>query len=96
MYIIRTSYILGFPVGSDSKESGCNAGDPVQSLGREDPLEKGLATHSSLLAWRIPGTEEPGGLCTALGVAGSDTTEQLRHTRFTHPFMPSHRGKAAS
>ena len=34
----------------------------VQSLGLEDPLEKGLATHSSILAWRIPWTEEPGGL----------------------------------
>ena len=34
----------------------------VQSLGLEDPLEKGMATHSSILAWRIPGTEEPGGL----------------------------------
>ena len=32
----------------------------VQSLGGEDPLEKGMATHSSILAWRIPGTEEPG------------------------------------
>ena len=35
----------------------------VQSLGREDPLEKGLATHSSILAWRIPWTEEPGEPC---------------------------------
>ena len=34
----------------------------TQSLGREDPLEKGMATHSSILAWRIPWTEEPGGL----------------------------------
>ena len=34
----------------------------VQSLGRKDPLEKGMATHSSVLAWRIPWTEEPGGL----------------------------------
>ena len=34
----------------------------VQSLGREDPLEKGVATRSSILAWRIPWTEEPGGL----------------------------------
>ena len=33
----------------------------VQSLGREDPLETGMATHSSILAWRIPWTEEPGG-----------------------------------
>ena len=34
----------------------------VPSLGREDPLEKGMATHSSILAWRSPWTEEPGGL----------------------------------
>ena len=34
----------------------------VQSLGREDPLEKEMATHSRILAWRIPWTEEPGGL----------------------------------
>ena len=34
----------------------------VQSLGREDPLEKEMATHSSILAWKIPWTEEPGGL----------------------------------
>ena len=34
----------------------------VQPLGREDPLEKGMVTHSSLLAWRMPWTEEPGGL----------------------------------
>ena len=34
----------------------------VHSLGREDPLEKEMATHSSILAWRIPWTEEPGGL----------------------------------
>ena len=34
----------------------------VPSLGQEDPLEKGMATHSSILAWRIPWTEEPGGL----------------------------------
>ena len=34
----------------------------VQPLGQEDPLEKGMAMHSSILAWRVPGTEEPGGL----------------------------------
>ena len=34
----------------------------VRSLGQEDPLEKGMATHSSILAWRIPWTEKPGGL----------------------------------
>ena len=36
----------------------------VRSLGQEDPLEKEMAAHSSILAWRIPGTEEPGGLQT--------------------------------
>ena len=35
---------------------------PVQSLGQEDPLKEAMATHSSILAWRIPWTEEPGGL----------------------------------
>ena len=47
---------------SDSKESVCNGEAQVQSLGWEDPLEKGMATHSSILAWEIPWTEEPGGL----------------------------------
>ena len=47
---------------SDSKESACNAGDLGQSLGWEDPLEKGTATRSSILVWRIPWTEEPGRL----------------------------------
>ena len=53
---------MGFPGGSDSKESACNARDQVRSLGQEDPLEKGMATYSSILAWRTPWTEEPGGL----------------------------------
>jgi len=44
----------------------------VQSLGGEDPLEKGMATHSSVLAWRIPWTEKPGGL-PVHGVAKSWT-----------------------
>ena len=48
--------------GSDSKESACNAGDEGSILGLEDPLEKGMAMHSSIVAWRIPWTEEPGGL----------------------------------
>ena len=51
-----------------------NAGDVsdgVLSLGWEDPLEEGLATHSSILAWRIPWTEEPGGLSGVQRVAKS-------------------------
>ena len=48
----------------------------VQSLGWEDLLKKGTATHHSILAWKIPWTEEPGGLQdTAHGVTESDTTE---------------------
>ena len=46
----------------------------VPSLGWEDSLEKGMATHSRILAWRIPWTEEPGGL-QSQGVAESDTTK---------------------
>ena len=54
-----------FPGGSVVVNSPTNAGnvkDAGHSLGREDPLEKETATHSSLLAWRISRTEEPGGL----------------------------------
>ena len=100
---------MGFPGGSDSKESACNSGDPdlipglgrspgegigypfqyslaslvpqmvknppakwetwVQSLGWEDPLEKEMATHSSILAWRIPWTVQ------SWGGKESDATE---------------------
>ena len=45
---------VGFPRGSDSKESTLNAAIWVRTLGQEDPLEKGMAFHSSILAWRIP------------------------------------------
>ena len=46
---------MGFLGGADSKESTCSAGGRVWSLDQEDPWEKGMATHSSILAWRIPG-----------------------------------------
>ena len=55
---LPTPVFLDFPGGSDGKESTYNVGN----LGREDPLEKGTATQSSILAWRIPWTEEPGRL----------------------------------
>ena len=54
------------------EKSVCNAGD----LGQEDPLEKGMATYSSILAWRISWTEEPGGP-QSMGLQESDTTERL-------------------
>ena len=55
----------------------------VQSLGWEDPLENGLATHCSILAWKIPWTEEPGGL-QSMNHKESDMTEQT----YTHPKRP--------
>ena len=65
----------------------------VWSLSWEDPLEKGMATHSSILAWRIPWTEEPGGIESPWGREESDTTEWLTHTlththTHTHPHTP--------
>ena len=55
--------ILGLPWWLSGKESTCQGRRyGVQSLGQENPLEEGMATHSSVLAWRIPWTEEPGGL----------------------------------
>ena len=79
--MLNISYVLsiygnqGFPSGSDGKESACNAGDPGLTPGLQDLLEKGKATHSSILAWRIPWTEEPGGLQSMW--SESDTTKQL-------------------
>ena len=51
-----------FTAGSDGKESAYSAGGPGSIPGRGDPLKKGMATHSRILAWRIPWTEEPVGL----------------------------------
>ena len=56
------SVIMGFPGGSVTKNPPAKQETQVQSLGQEDPLEKGMATHSSFAAWRIPWTEDPGGL----------------------------------
>ena len=58
----------------------------VQSLGQEDPLEKEMATHSSILAWRIPWTEGPGGL-QSWGRKELDTTEQLHGWSITHGIL---------
>ena len=51
---LPTPVFLDFPCGSGHKESTCNRDTWVQSLGWDDPLEKRMATHSSILAWRIP------------------------------------------
>ena len=58
----RSSTSAGFLGGSDGKESAHNTEDLGSIPGWEDPLEEGMAAHSSILAWRIPWMEEPGGL----------------------------------
>ena len=67
---------MGFPGGSYGKESACNPDDlgSIPGLGRSPGEGKGY--HSSILAWRIPGTEEPGGL-QFMGQKESDKTEQV-------------------
>ena len=61
-----------------SKESACSAGDPGSIPGSGDPLEKEMATHSSILAWRIPWTEKPGGL-------QSTGSQRVGHNLVTKP-----------
>ena len=58
MSIFLNPYIT-FPGGSDGKASAYNEGDLVQSLGWEDLMEKEMATHSNILAWKIPWREDP-------------------------------------
>ena len=68
---------MGFPGGTSGKELACQyrrCETWVPSPGWEDPLEEEMATHSSIFAWRIPGTEEPGWL-QSIGSKESDSTE---------------------
>ena len=71
--LLNRSRAWGLPGGSAGKESACNVED-LRSLGWEDPLEEGTATHSNILARRIPWTEEPGRLQSMR--SQSDTTER--------------------
>ena len=63
---------MGFPGGSDSKESAATRETPLQFLGWEDPLEKEMATHSGTLTWKIPWMEKAGRL-------QSMVSERVRH-----------------
>ena len=74
---------MGFPGDSNGKESAWDAGEAGLILGWEDPMEEDMATPSSILAWRIPWTEEPGGL-QSMGQKEWDTTEA------THTHMHRH------
>ena len=78
-FFIGLFVYYGLPGWLNVKESTCNAGDietQVRSLGWENPLEKEMATHSSILAWEIPWLEEPWGL-QSMGSQKLDTTEWL-------------------
>ena len=71
-------YIWGFPSGSADKNAPAVQETWVRSLGWEDALEEGMVTHSSILAWKIPWTEEPGGL-SSMGLQELDMTEVTEH-----------------
>ena len=78
---------MGLPGGTSDKESTCQGRRleiGVQSLGQEDPLEAGIGTHSSILAWKIPQTEEPGGLQSMK----SQRVGQDRVCTHTHAHIP--------
>ena len=75
----------GFLGGSDGKECACNTGDLSSISGSGRPLEKGMATHPSILAWIIPRTEEPVRL-------QSTGLQRVRHDWVTNTFTSLHKG----
>ena len=87
----KYSYIQNFPSGSSGKEPSCQCRRHKRCGSypwvRKITLEEGTATHSSILAWRIPGTEEPGGY-SPQGGQESDTTEATQHACM-HTYVPS-------
>ena len=89
LYPVRVSFRFErvlqatFPSGSDGKESTCSVAGLGSILGWEGSPEKGMATHSSILAWRIPWIEEPGGL-QSIGVTKSQTELRAFHFHFLY------------
>ena len=71
---------MGFLVAQTVKNCPAIWETKAQSLGREDPLEKGIASHSNILAWKIPWTEDPGGL-------QSRESQRVAHKCATDTFM---------
>ena len=80
MYIGVARSELGFPSGSVVKNLPVMQETRVPSLGREDPLEKEMATHPSILAWKIPWSEEPGKL-------QSMVSQRVRHDLATEKYQ---------
>ena len=87
MWAVLWCYV-DFPVAQMVKNLPAMQETCVWSLGWEVPLEKGMTIHSSILAWRIPWTEKPGGY-SPWGHKESDTTERLTHTH-THMLLCAH------
>ena len=86
--------ITGSPGGAGVRDPPAHAGgarDWVWSLGGEDPLEEEVATHSSTLAWRIPWTEEPGGLQSMGSQSQAGLSDWATHTQITY-HSPAHLG----
>ena len=88
---VSVSSLLGLPRWLSGKESTCQCRRCsqetwIQSLGRQDPLEKGMATHPSILAWRIIWTEEPGGLQSM----GSESQTRLSASTRAHTHTHTH------
>ena len=79
---------MDFPHSSVGKESACSAGDLGSIQDWEDLLEKEMATHSSILSWEIPWTEEPSGL-QSMGSQELDTTWHLNHHHLSHGISSS-------
>ena len=91
MYLIQHKMLKGFSGGSDGKESAVQE-TRVPSLGREDPLEESMATHSSILAWELPEEQKNLKGYSPWGHKESDTTEQLTHKHLKeedHSIHPS-------
>ena len=91
---ILKCFILCFPGGPISKEPAASAEDKDSGLisGSGAPLEKEMATHSSIPACRIPWTEEPGRLLQSTGSRESDTTKRLHHRHQEHPSQRDNSG----
>ena len=74
---MRVRACVCLPGSSAGKESACKVGDPIRFLGQEDPLEEDTATHSSILAWRIPRDKRRLEGYSPWGHKESDRTERL-------------------
>ena len=89
---IPISFVV-FPGGTEDKESSCSSETQVLSLGQEDAMEKEMATHSSILAWKIPWTEEPGRLPSMGSQVRHDLVNKPNHILCTSFYRQSLLGK---